>query len=63
MAVKEPLETNIGILYFRCLQDVDLEEWQGSSNTMGYRVMKIPVATTNNYHLSFPTATITLTIV
>lgn len=63
ITVKEPLETNIGILYFRCLQDVDLEEWQGSSNTMGYRVMKIPVATTESYHLSFPTATITLTIV
>lgn len=60
---KEPLATNTGILYFRCLQDVDLEEWQGSSNIMTFRVMKIPVATTENYHLDFPSANIQLAVI
>ena len=63
MAVKEPLETNIGTLFFRCLQDIELAEWQGSSNMITYQVMRVPLAIQENYSLFFTQANITLTVV
>ena len=63
VVLKEPLETNIGTLYFRCLQDIDLEDWQGSSNMITYQVMRVPVATQENYHLSFMPVNIQLAVI
>lgn len=63
VVLKEPLETNIGTLYFRCLQDIGLEEWHGSSNMITYQVMRVPVAIQENYHLSFMPVNISLTVI